>query len=239
MNQQSAAVASVSAEPAPFQAAPTRPGWREDLVLAALLGVVAALATMACTAALARHASASEARAALQWDERLWPWENYAGPVMAAVRAGVPVLGGNLPREVLHTTMADASLDAQVPAAALDYQTQAVRDGHCGLLPEAMLPGMVRVQVARDISLAHVAAAAHRPGQVVLLVAGFGHVLRGVGVPLHLPAHLVSKVAIAQSGQAPAAIKKEADWIQETAPLPPSDACESLRGQWPTPAAAP
>lgn len=158
---------------------------------------------------------------------------------MAAVRAGVPVLGGNLPREVLHTTMADASLDARVPTAALDYQTQAVREGHCGLLPEAMLPGMVRVQVARDISLARVAAAAHRPGQVVLLVAGFGHVQRDVGVPLHLPANLVSKVAIAQSGQAPAAIKNESDWIQETAPLPPSDACESLRGQWSTPAAAP
>jgi len=149
------------------------------------------------------------------------------------------VLGGNLPRKALNVASADASLDGQVPADVLASQTEAVREGHCGLLPAKMLPGMVRVQLARDISMARVAAAAHRPGQVVVLVAGFGHVQRSVGVPLHLPANLVSKVAIAQSGKALAAIKNDSDWIQITAPLPPSDACESLRQQWPAPAAAP
>lgn len=189
------------------------------------------------TAGLPRDASESAVQKALYWNDASWPWAAYGPVAMAAVRAGVPVLGGNLPRKALNIATADASLDAQVPAAALAYQTQAVREGHCDLLPEEMLPGMVRVQVARDISLARVAAAAHRPGQVVLLVAGFGHVRRDAGVPLHLPANLVSKVAIAQSGKAPEAIKNKADWIQETAPLPPSDACESLRGQWPAPTA--
>ncbi len=191
------------------------------------------------TAGLPRGASEAAVQKALYWNNTSWPWAAYGPVAMAAVRAGVPVLGGNLPRKALNTATADASLDDQVPAAALALQTQAVRKGHCDLLPEKMLPGMVRVQVARDISMARVAAAAHRPGQVVLLVAGFGHVLRDVGVPLHLPANLVSKVAIAQSGQALAAIKNESDWIQETAPLPPNDACESLRQQWPLPAAAP
>ena len=191
------------------------------------------------TAGLPRDASESAVQKALDWNDTSWPWAAYGPVAMAAVRAGVPVLGGNLPRKALNATMADTSLDAQVPPAARAYQTQAVREGHCDLLPEKMLPGMVRVQVARDISMARVAAAAQRPGQVVVLVAGFGHVLRGVGVPLHLPTHLVSKVAIAQSGQALAAIKIESDWIQETAPRPPGDACESLRKQWPEPAAAP
>ena len=191
------------------------------------------------TAGLPREASESAVQKALYWNDASWPWAAYGPVAMAAVRAGVPVLGGNLPRKALSIATADASLDAQVPAAALAYQTLAVREGHCSLLPEEMLPGMVRVQVARDISLARVAAAAHQPGQVVLLVAGFGHVRRDVGVPLHLPANLVSKVAIAQSGTAPEAIKNEADWLQVTAPMPPSDACESLRGQWPAPTAAP
>ena len=191
------------------------------------------------TADLPRTASASAVQKALDWDDASWPWAAYGPLAMAAVRAGVPVLGGNLPRKALKDAMADASLDGQLPAAALAYQTQAVREGHCGLLPEKMLPGMVRVQIARDIRMGRVAAAAHRPGQVVLLVAGFGHVLRPVGIPLHLPGNLVSKVAVAQSGRALAAIKNETDWIQETAPLPPSDACASLRKQWPAAAAAP
>ena len=45
------------------------------------------------TAALPTDAAEAAVRAALSWDERLWPWQPYAGAVMAAVRAGVPVLG--------------------------------------------------------------------------------------------------------------------------------------------------
>lgn len=191
------------------------------------------------TVGLPRDASESAVQKALYWNDTRWPWAAYGPVAMAAVRAGVPVLGGNLPRKALNNTTADASLDARLPAAALAHQTQAVRAGHCDLLPENMVPGMVRVQVARDISMARVAAAAHRPDQVVLLVAGFGHVRRDVGVPLHLPVNLISKVAIAQSGQALAAIKNEADWMHETAPMPPSDACKSLREKWPAPTTGP
>ena len=50
------------------------------------------------TAGLERGASEAAVRAALGWDERAWPWAAYAPAVMAAVRAGAPVLGANLPR---------------------------------------------------------------------------------------------------------------------------------------------
>ncbi len=141
------------------------------------------------TAGLPRDASEAQARQALQW--RGWPWEAYAVVVMNAVRAGVPVLGGNLPRGEMRTTMADASLDATLPPAARERIAQAVRDGHCQLLPEAQVPGMVRVQIARDRSLAATAArAAGTAGaeQTVLLLAGAQHVARDRGMPLHLPA---------------------------------------------------
>ncbi|MBP8091302.1 MAG: hypothetical protein KAY08_00545, partial [Giesbergeria sp.] len=82
------------------------------------------------------------------------------------------------------------------------------------------------------ISMAQTAAEAHRPGKVVLLVAGNGHVLRSLGVPLHLPVHLRSKVVAAQAGIAQAAIESEADWVQWTSALPPRDACAELREQW-------
>ena len=184
------------------------------------------------TAGLATDANERAVQSALRWSDAAWPWASYGPVAMAAVRAGVPVLGGTLPRKALSAATADAALDARLPPEAWQRQQDAVREGHCGLLPEKMLPGMVRVQIARDISMAQTAAEAHRPGKVVLLVAGNGHVLRSLGVPLHLPVHLRSKVVAAQAGIAQAAIESEADWVQWTSALPPRDACAELREQW-------
>ena len=186
------------------------------------------------TQGLPRDASEAQARAALQWDDAAWPWKAYGPVVMAAVGAGVPVLGGNLPRTRMRAAMADASLDQHLPAPALAEQQQAMRDGHCGLLPESQIAPMARIQIARDASLAQTAQEALRSGQTVLLVAGNGHVLRHLGVPTHWPASLVSKVVVAQVEHAPAAIKSgaQADAVVQTPALPPRDVCAELREQW-------
>ena len=182
------------------------------------------------TQALPPSADESTVRAALGWDEQWWPWKHYAGAVMAAVRAGVPVFGGNLPRASMASAMSNTALDQLLPAAALADQRSAVREGHCDLLPEAQLPGMVRIQMARDQSMARTLAAAPRGrGQTVLLIAGGGHVLRSRGVPVYLPKNLEVKVALAQAGQAKTAIESEADLTPVTAELPPQDACAPLR----------
>ncbi len=186
------------------------------------------------TAGWMSSASPAEVRTALQWEERLWPWQNYAEMVMTAVRAGVPVLGGNLPRDEMRAAMANTSLDRALPDAGYAAQLDAVRVGHCDLLPPAQLPGMVRIQIARDQSMARVAAAAaaaadQAQGGTVLMVAGTGHVLRGRGIPVHLPVHLMSKVVLAHAGQAPAAINSEADLTFATPALPPRDVCAPLR----------
>ncbi len=184
------------------------------------------------TALLSANADEAAVRAALAWDERLWPWQHYAGAVMAAVRAGVPVLGGNLPRAAMPAVMRDAALDGALQPSARSAQLQAVRDGHCGLLPEAQLPGMVRIQIARDQSMARSVASAPRgPGQTVLLIAGGGHVLRSRGVPIHLPKNLTSKVVLTQVEQAQEAMKKEADLTPVTASNPQRDDCASLRAR--------
>jgi len=182
------------------------------------------------TQALPPSADESTVRAALGWDEQWWPWKHYAGAVMAAVRAGVPVFGGNLPRASMASAMNNTALDQLLPAAALADQRSAVREGHCDLLPEAQLPGMVRIQMARDQSMARTLAAAPRAaGQTVLLIAGGGHVLRSRGVPVYLPKNLELKVALAQAGKSQAAIENEADLTPVTAELPPQDACAPLR----------
>ena len=185
------------------------------------------------TAGLSRDATPDQARAALQWNEAAWPWEAYGPSVMAAVTAGVPVLGGNLPRSDLRAAMADAAWDRHLPPAALQRQHEALREGHCGLLPPAQIPPMARMQIARDASLARVAQQALRPGQTVLLLAGGGHVLRTLGVPTHWSADIRSKVALAQAGQVPAAIKMEdTDAVIETPAIEFKDHCAALRQQW-------
>ena len=192
------------------------------------------------TAGLPRDASEADVQHALAWRDAGWPWKTYRLVVMAAVRAGVPVLGANLPAARQREAMRDAALDARLPPAALAEQQQRMRDGHCGLLPESQIGPMTRVQIARDMAMADTVRAARQPGRTVLLVAGNGHVHRALGVPLHLPPDLTTKVLSAQSGQAQAAIDSEvtdtlpahtsgADLLWPTPPVPPRDYCAELR----------
>src|SRR5690606_37823110 len=138
------------------------------------------------TAGLPPGAGEDEVRRALRWDGRAWPWERYGPAVMAAVRAGVPVLGANLPRQEMREAMDDATLDQLLPGPALKAQQQAIRLGHCELLPEQQIRPMTRIQVARDREMARTIEAALAAGKTVVLLAGAGHVEPGVGVPLHL-----------------------------------------------------
>ncbi len=188
------------------------------------------------TRALPRNASETQVRQALAWQDAGWPWTTYGPVVMAAVRAGVPVLGANLPRAQLRAAMQDATLDARLPPPLLAEQERRIREGHCNALPESQIRPMTRVQIARDIAMADTVAAARQPGRTVLLVAGNGHVDRALGVPAHLPADLKAKVLSAQSESAQAAIKSEAnepasgaDLRWPTPPVPPRDYCAEFR----------
>lgn len=140
------------------------------------------------TAGLPAGASEDQVRQALRWDAQGWPWERYGPAIMAAVRAGVPVVGANLPRSEQRQAMQDRALDQLLPGPALKAQQQAVRLGHCEMLPETQITPMTRVQIARDRAMAQTIAAAVAPGKTVVLLAGSGHVEPDVGVPQHLPA---------------------------------------------------
>lgn len=184
------------------------------------------------TAGLPTDATEAQAQAALQWQDKAWPWAQYGPVVMSAVAAGVPVLGGNLPRSQMRTAMGQAQWDTHLPAPALQRQYTEIRDGHCGLLPEAQIAPMARIQIARDASMAQAATSALQPGKTVLLVAGAGHVWRGLGVPTHLGTQVAAKVVVARAGGEPAAAHADADLVAPTPALPPRDACAELREKW-------
>jgi uncharacterized iron-regulated protein len=150
------------------------------------------------TAGLPRSATEEQVRQALQWNQAGagWPWERYAPAVMAAVRAGVPVLGANLPRAEQRQAMADRNLDDLLPGPAIKAQQQAIRRGHCDMLPESQVMTMTRVQIARDVAMARTIAAAARPGKTVVLLAGSGHVQPDIGVPQHLPGTMKTRPVV-------------------------------------------
>lgn len=181
------------------------------------------------TRGLDRDAPPAQVMAALRWADEAWPWQDYGPAVMAAVRMGIPVAGGNLTRTQVHEAMQDASWDYRIPAAAWQLQQTAVREGHCNLLPAAQIAAMTRVQLARDASLAATAAQWVRPGQTVLVITGDQHSRKDVGLPLHLPVQLtVQAVRLAADGpRSSDAAAFDAVW--STDPAPETDHCAALR----------
>lgn len=204
------------------------------------------------TAALPADATPAQVQSALRWHEAAWPWAAYSPAIMEAVRAGIPVLGGNLPRTQSRSAMRDDTLDLTLLPPALERQREAIRQGHCNLLAETQVPAMARIQIARDKTMAQVLVEAQRQhGMTVVLIAGAGHVLRTAGVPVHLPKDVTASIVVAMQRNAPppsgdtAPPQNDAAMAQAIARTVPADAdlvwispwregpdhCEALRQQ--------
>jgi uncharacterized iron-regulated protein len=180
------------------------------------------------TRGLDTSATEEKVRDALRWDAKAWPWSDYGPVVMAAVRAGVPVVGANLPRARMKDAMADVSLDAQLSEPARRAQEEAVRAGHCDLLPPSQIGPMTRIQVARDRAMAQAVVKAREPGRTVLLIAGSAHADRQLGVPQHLPSDLkVRSVRLLAADVADEA-RGAYDATWRTPPLPARDYCAGV-----------
>lgn len=201
-------------------------------------GVLAAVALEmadAGTSTATLHPSSNEERVrlALRWSEDSWPWSAYGPAVMTAVRAGVPVLGANLPRARMRDSMVDSKLDVALPGPALKAQQQLIRTGHCKLLPEVQITPMTRIQIAKDISMATTLSQAAVPGKVVVLLSGNGHADRFLGVPQHLDPDLKVKVIRMRAGPDAGGDKASAfDMVWVTPALPEKDYCAGLREQF-------
>lgn len=205
------------------------------------------------TRGLGPQASETDAQSALNWDSRGWPWLRYGPVVMAAVRAGVVVWGGNLPRPDLPSTLSDTRIDNWLDAATMAHHRAAIEASHCGLLPAAQIPRMARVQLARDRAMAQAVGRVWRPGQVVVLVTGNEHARPDTGVPRHLallpppwpqtagPVRVVhmrtAPLDPERGSQASDPTAATTTWLSE--PLPPQDHCASLRRVMPTSARSP
>ena len=209
---------------------------REAVVALAARGQLAALALeMAAQGTSTRGLGTGDAEALvrerLRWNDAAWPWTAYGPVVMAAVRAGVPVFGANLPREQMADAMKNIALDQVLTGAAVQKHRENIEQGHCGLLPASQIAPMARIQIARDIAMARTVEQVALPGKTVLLVAGGMHVLRDLGVPQHLRPGLEARVLLLRAGDSgPPA---QADAILSTPARPAVDYCAGLRERLP------
>ncbi len=137
--------------------------------------------------------------AATGFDERGWGADRYRSVVEAMLEVEVEPLATNLSRADAGAVVKDGwavhfdagqqdslALDAVWNEALAERLTGALRDSHCGMLPEAMIPGMLAAQRARDAVIADRVLTRHADG--VLLVAGGQHVRGDYGVPAYLRA---------------------------------------------------
>lgn len=128
-----------------------------------------------------------------------WDWALYTPVVGLALQFDLPLLAANLSRDdaqrILRGGLGEVfsaseqrrlGLDRPLPRDLVRAQTAVLDAGHCGRFPEAMLPGMLAAQAARDAVMADVLRAQAARGAV--LIAGNGHVRRDLGVPRWLGA---------------------------------------------------
>lgn len=143
---------------------------------------------------------------AVTFDRKGWNWAFYQPLVAIALRHGLPLRAANLSRKAASqiareglSAIGPARIEAlRLEAAWTPAREQAlreiIRDGHCGALPEAVVPAMGAAQRARDATLAESLLAPNRDGAI--LIAGNGHVRRDLGVPVYLAAAGTSSCAV-------------------------------------------
>jgi uncharacterized iron-regulated protein len=125
------------------------------------------------------------------FEAKAWRWPLHEALFAGVARAGLPLEGGNLPREEVRRIAreGESALPAQLApllaGAPLDAAAQAALDadlidGHCGQLDAKRLPGLRAAQRARDASML---AALRKAGAApAVLLAGNGHVRLDYGV---------------------------------------------------------
>lgn len=171
------------------------------------------------------------------FDFKGWNWAFYRPVIELALQRGLPLHAGNLSREeAIQIVRGEAHRLAQRPPVGWSDTAQAelnrsIVDGHCGLLPAAMIAPMALAQRARDAQIAEVAARAAAGGRLVVVVAGNGHIRRDYGIPVHLtdlrPGLRVLTIGLTEQGGEDSSKLFDAVW--SVPPLHREDPCVALR----------
>jgi uncharacterized iron-regulated protein len=152
----------------------------------------------AVMAAQAAGADAEQLADAGRLDRKAWDWPLHKPILEVALGNGLPVRAANVPREKLRGDLQAAENDssaiwyARIHAARwTEAQAAALRadivEGHCGKLPDAVVPRIVLAQRLRDAAMAQALVDDATAGGAIL-IAGNGHVRADLAVPVYLHA---------------------------------------------------
>jgi uncharacterized iron-regulated protein len=174
-----------------------------------------------------------------------WDWQLYYPVIQLALTYHLPLVAANLSRADASRVVRDGvsatfdpksikdyRLDQPLPADVRSAQQHEIVVGHCNMLPEMMIGGMVDAQVARDIWMAKIVRE-QRPRDVVL-IAGNGHVRKDIGVGRWLnqtaPTLTVRSVGFVEGGNS-ADNAGRYDSVQTVAPPQRSDPCKQVKAK--------
>src|SRR5438034_1915781 len=153
----------------------------------------------ALVAAQRAGADAEQIAEAGAFDRKGWQWPMHKPMIEAALDLKLPVRAANVPRAILR---ADPQSGSSKDTGGIWYarfhaahwseaQAAALRadivEGHCGKLPEAVVPRIVLAQRIRDAAMAQ-ALVNDATADGAILIAGNGHVRADLGVPVYLHA---------------------------------------------------
>ena len=180
------------------------------------------------------------------FDRRGWRWPLHEPVVAAALATARSIWGSNVSREALRSVVTDGEAAAPAPLrqliarAPLDSAARAALDqdlidGHCGQLPESMIPGRRAAQEVRDAAMTRALLLAGADGPA-WLIAGNGHVRRDIAVPRILARVATGKQVLVvgllereESGAAPEAAERQRyDLVIVTPRTPRPDPCVAV-----------
>ncbi|WP_299437023.1 ChaN family lipoprotein [uncultured Rhodospira sp.] len=152
---------------------------------------------------------------AVDWGESGWPdWALYQPIAAVALDADLPLLPGNLPRADIRRAamegweavvgaegLAPRALDVPFPDALREALGAEILRGHCDMLPESALPGMIAAQRLRDGEMARalLVGANLEETDGAVLIAGNGHARADRAVPWVL-GHLAPEASVLSVG---------------------------------------
>jgi uncharacterized iron-regulated protein len=122
-----------------------------------------------------------------------WEWNFYKPVIETALKRRLPIIAVNVSSKdamkiardglgaaISPDTLHDFNLDKPLDGDLFEKQKTAIEIGHCHMLPNAALKGMVNAQVARDVWMAK--AIRENASHGLILLAGNGHVRKDIGV---------------------------------------------------------
>ena len=157
-----------------------------------------------------------------------WEWRFYKPFVKLAIDKKVKLVAANLSNTDVRKVMTNGFsavfspqvIDQyklnQIPLSLLNLQNKAIQEGHCNMLPVRAIGPMVQGQIARDVWMASVINGVQ--DQMVVLIAGNGHVRKDAGVFQWLSPEKQGLTQV--HGYSERADKSDANWFDQVHVVP-------------------